>query len=220
MEKLIHALMRQPTIMWFCRGRLSPATAYKACGAVQTYIHTRTSRASFAVLLPLSIPYFPQRIPPSRCFLHSRSFLYLQHRTIVVANSRLRRCNNTDSRSSCEIPLTMGLPLIKPLVRVLLRTRPDELAKIHPSLDQADTQLIEKVCVELHLTNTTNVCRLITKLWDEKRQDWVDIIFDYYDVSMDDERQPKVVAYEVTAVGPALTIIPLFNPHIRLRVNM
>jgi hypothetical protein len=113
----------------------------------------------------------------------------------------------------------MGLPSIKPPVRVLLRTRPDELAKIHPSLDQADTKLIEKVCAELHITDTTNARRLITKLWDEKRQDRVDIIFDYYDVSMDDERQPKVVAYEVTADGPALTMIPLFNPHIRLRVN-
>jgi len=36
---------------------------------------------------------------------------------------------------------------------------------------------------------------------------------------MDDERQPKVVAYEVTADGPALIIIPLFHPHIKLRVN-
>ena len=127
--------------------------------------------------------------------------------------------HNTDSRSSFEIPLTMCLPSLKPPVRVLLRTRPDELAKIHPSLDQADTQLVEKVCAELHITETTNVRRLITKLWDEKRQDRVDIIFDYYNISMDNERQPKVMAYEVTADGPALTIIPLFNPHIRLRVN-
>jgi len=72
MEKLIHALTRQPTIMWFYGGRLSPATAYKASGAVQTYIHTRTSRTSFAVLL-FYVAYFPRRIPPSRCFLRSRS---------------------------------------------------------------------------------------------------------------------------------------------------
>lgn len=82
----------------------------------------------------------------------------------------------------------MSLPLIKPPVRVLLRTRPDELAKIHPSLDKADTQLIEKVCAELHITGITKVRRLITKLWDEKGQDRADIIFDYYDVSMGDER--------------------------------
>jgi len=112
----------------------------------------------------------------------------------------------------------MGLPSIKPPVRVLLRTRPDQLAKIHPSLDQADTKLIEKVCVELHITDTTNVRRLITKIWDEKRQDRVDIIFDY-NVPTNNERQPKVVAYDVTANGPALTITPLLHPHIRPRVN-
>jgi hypothetical protein len=113
----------------------------------------------------------------------------------------------------------MSLPSIKPPVRVLLRTRPGQLAKIHPSLDQADTKLIEKVCAELHITDTTNVRRLITKIWDEKRQDRVDIIFDY-DVPTDGELQPKVVAYDVTADGPALTITLLVSPHIRPRVNI
>jgi hypothetical protein len=126
--------------------------------------------------------------------------------------------NNTDLRSPCEILLAMGLPLIKPLVRVLLRTRPDQLAKIHPSLDKADTKLIEIVCAELHITDITNVRRLIIKIWDEKRQDRVDIIFDY-DIPTDGEHQPKVIAYEVTADGPVLRITPLLNPHIRPRVN-
>jgi len=91
----------------------------------------------------------------------------------------------------------MGLPSIKPPVRVLRRTRPDQLAKIHPSLDQADTKLIEKVCEELQITDTTNVRCLITKIWDEKRWDRADIIFDY-NVPTNGERKPEVIAYDVT----------------------
>lgn len=113
--------------------------------------------------LPLSVAYF-RRTYSLKVSLHSRSVSISANRTIVVVNSRLRRYNNTDSPSSCEIPSSMSLPSIKPLVRVLLRTGPDELAKINPSLDQADTQLIEKVYAELHITGITKVRRLIIKL--------------------------------------------------------
>ena len=51
----------------------------------------------------------------------------------------------------------IGLPSIKPLVRILIRTRLDQLTTIDPILDKADTLLIEKLYVELYITNITKV---------------------------------------------------------------
>ncbi|CZR65239.1 uncharacterized protein PAC_15139 [Phialocephala subalpina] len=59
----------------------------------------------------------------------------------------------------------MGLPSIKPPIRILIRTRPDQLTTIHPILDRADTSLIERLCVELCIADTTEIQRLITKTW-------------------------------------------------------
>jgi len=110
----------------------------------------------------------------------------------------------------------MGLPLIKPPVRILVRTRPDQLTTIHPILDKADTLLIEKLCVELRITDTTKIQRLITKTWKEKRLERVDIICDY---GIPTNVEPQVMAYDVTIDGPNLTIKLLDHPQIRSRVN-
>jgi hypothetical protein len=110
----------------------------------------------------------------------------------------------------------MGLPSIKPPIRILIRTRPDQLTTIHPILDKADTSLIERLCVELCITDTTEIQRLITKTWKEKKLDRVDIICDY-GVSTNDE--PQVMAYDVTIDGSNLIIKPLPHPQIRWMVN-
>jgi hypothetical protein len=74
----------------------------------------------------------------------------------------------------------MNLHPIKPLVRVLIRTRPAELQKIEPSLYTADSMLINKLCAELSITDTKKVAHLITRVADKKKErERVDIIFDY-----------------------------------------
>jgi len=80
----------------------------------------------------------------------------------------------------------------------------------------ADTLLIKNLYAELGITDITRIRRLITKTWNEKRLERVDIIYEY-GVSTNDE--PQVMAYEVTIDGPNLSITPLYNPHIRSRVN-
>jgi len=103
-------------------------------------------------------------------------------------------------------------------VRVLIRTRPAQLRKIHPSVDQADAKLIEKLCVELSgSVDTTNIFHLITKISDRKRSERVDIVFDY-GVPLD-ARQPQVKAFDVKVADSRLTITELFNPAIQPKVN-
>ena len=113
----------------------------------------------------------------------------------------------------------MDPPSIIPPVRVLIRTRPAQLQKIHPSLDQADTKLIEKLCVELSITDKTKINHLITTTSDEKKnlKERVDIVFDYGVPT--NECQPQVVAYSVKVDGSLLTIKQLFHPQIKPKVN-
>jgi len=110
----------------------------------------------------------------------------------------------------------MDLPSIKPPVRILFRTRPDQLMTIHPILDKADTTLIEKLCIELCITDKAKVQRLITKIWKEKRHERVDIICDY---GASTNNKPPVIAYDVIIDGPNLIIKQLVHPQIRSRVN-
>jgi hypothetical protein len=108
---------------------------------------------------------------------------------------------------------------IQPPVRVLIRTRPVQLEKIKRSLFEADSILIEKLCVELSIKDTTKIAHLITKIADDKKQkERVDIIFDY-GVSTD-EGQPKVRAYHINVNGSNLVIKDYFHPAIKPTVNM
>jgi len=91
---------------------------------------------------------------------------------------------------------------LKPPVRVLIRTRPAQIQKFHPSLDQADVVLIGKFCVQMFdTTDTAEICHLITKMSDEKGSERVDIIFDC-DVPTND-CQPKVMAFKVKVQNSA-----------------
>jgi hypothetical protein len=135
----------------------------------------------------------------------------------------------------------MSLPSVSPPIRVLIRTRPAQLQKIHPSLDQADTELIKKLCDKLSITDKTKISHLITRISDDKTLDdkklddkkldskkldskkldgqkleRVDIIFDYGSAI---ECQPQVIAYDITVEGPDLIVKHLFNPRIRKIVN-
>jgi hypothetical protein len=58
----------------------------------------------------------------------------------------------------------MASPSYEPLqrpVRILLQTRPAQLQKIHPLLDQADTKLIEKLCMPLFGNSDTAEIRYL-----------------------------------------------------------
>jgi hypothetical protein len=101
-------------------------------------------------------------------------------------------------------------------VRILVRTRPDQLTTIHPILNKANTSLIEKLYVELYIANTLKIQRLITKTWKKKRLEQVDIICDY---GVSTNNKPQVMAYDVTIDGSSLIIKPLTYPQIRSRVN-
>jgi len=109
----------------------------------------------------------------------------------------------------------MSLPSIKPPVRVLIRTRPAQLQKIHPSLDQADTELIERLCDKLFITDKMNTSHLITRLSDEKNSERVDIIFDYGSPAV----ESLVMAYTIKVDGPDLIAKQLNNPQIRQIAN-
>jgi hypothetical protein len=109
----------------------------------------------------------------------------------------------------------MGLPSIKPPIRVLIRTRPVQLQKIHPLFDQADTKLIEMLCHKQSITDQTKICHLITRLSDEKKLERADIIFDYGSTAV----APTVIAYDVTVDGPDLVVKQLSHPRIRQIVN-
>jgi hypothetical protein len=115
-------------------------------------------------------------------------------------------------RNSCDTSLTIDLD---PPIRFLFRTRPDQLEMIHPSLDHADTILIENICL-IHNIDISRIQRLITKVWIEKKTERADIICDY-DVSTNAE--PKVMAYDITIKGSDLIIDPLVHSEIRSRVN-
>ncbi|OCK74664.1 hypothetical protein K432DRAFT_386676, partial [Lepidopterella palustris CBS 459.81] len=115
----------------------------------------------------------------------------------------------------------MASPSIDPLrhpVRVLIRTRPTHLQKIHSSFDQADTKLIEKLRVQLSgKTDTIEIRHLITRIADEKGSERVDIVFDYGVPA--DECQPEVVAFKVRIDDSRLIITQLLHPRIKPRVN-
>ena len=103
-------------------------------------------------------------------------------------------------------------------IRVLIRTRPAQLQKIHPSVDDADTRLIEKLCVQLSgNTDTTEIRHLITKISDEKGSERVDIVFDYGVPTS--ECRPQVMAFKVKFNGLVLIIEQLYNPQIEPKVN-
>jgi hypothetical protein len=104
---------------------------------------------------------------------------------------------------------------LDPPIRFLFRTRPDQLEMIHPSLDHADTILIESICL-IHNIDISRIQRLITKVWIEKKTERADIICDY-DVFTNAE--PKVMAYDITIEGSNLIIDPLVHSEIRSRVN-
>jgi hypothetical protein len=65
----------------------------------------------------------------------------------------------------------MGLLLINPLIRVLIRTRLAQLEKIDRSFDKADTELIKKLCDSLSITDETKIIHLITRISDNKKLD-------------------------------------------------
>jgi hypothetical protein len=109
------------------------------------------------------------------------------------------------------------LPSIEPLIRVLIRTRPAQLQKVHPSIDQADTELIKRLCDKLSITDYTKISHLITKVLDDKKLERVDIIFDYGSPTI--ECQPPVIAYSITVEGPDFIVKQLFHLSIRQTVN-
>ncbi|KAF2175220.1 hypothetical protein K469DRAFT_78313 [Zopfia rhizophila CBS 207.26] len=104
---------------------------------------------------------------------------------------------------------------LKPPVRILFRTRPDQLQMIHPILDHADTILIAKFCRSGNI-NISGIQRLITKVWIEKNKERADIICDY---GVPAKAEPKVIAYDVTIKGSDLILDPLNDSQIRSRVN-
>ena len=112
----------------------------------------------------------------------------------------------------------MNLHLINPLLQVLIWTRLAELQKIELSLYEADSILIDKLCAELSITDTTKVAYLITKIADEKKErERVDIIFDYGMPA--DEVQPDVRAYCIKVNGSNLIVKDSFHLIIKLIVN-
>ncbi|KAH8650240.1 hypothetical protein BGZ60DRAFT_534346 [Tricladium varicosporioides] len=126
----------------------------------------------------------------------------------------------------------MGLPSIKPPIRVLIRTYLAQLQKIDHSFDKADTELIKMLCDRLSITDETKTRHLISRISDDKKLDdkklddekldgekleRVDIIFDYDLPTI--KCQPLVMAYSIVVEGSDLTIKPLFNPNIRQFVN-
>ena len=115
-------------------------------------------------------------------------------------------------RSPCDTSLTMDLD---PPVRLLFRTRPDQLEKIHPCLEHADTLLIAKLCL-IHNIDISRIQRLITKVWIEKNLERADIICDY---GVSTNAEPKVEAYNVTIKDSNLIIDPLVYSETRSRVN-
>ncbi|KAH8585977.1 hypothetical protein B0O99DRAFT_695929 [Bisporella sp. PMI_857] len=104
---------------------------------------------------------------------------------------------------------------LDPPVRLLFRTRPDQLEKIHSNLEHADTMLITELC-SIHNIDISRIQRLITKLWIEKSQERADIICDYGVLT---NAEPKVIAYDVTIKDSNLVVNPLIHSEIRSRVN-
>ena len=115
----------------------------------------------------------------------------------------------------------MASPSLKPLqrpVRILIRTRPAQLQEIHPLLDQADTKLIEKLCMPLlGSSDAAEIRHLITKTSARNGSERVEIVFDYGVPA--NECQPQVAAFNVKVDGSNLTVTRLFNPTIKPEVN-
>jgi hypothetical protein len=142
----------------------------------------------------------------------------------------------------------MGLPSIKALTRVLIRTCLTQLKKINRSFNKANTELIKKLCDSLFIIDKTKIIYLITRILNDKKVNdkkvdnkevnnkevndkkvndkkvndkklkRVDIIFDYNLLII--KYQLQVVIYSITIIGLNLTIKPLFNPNIRQSVNL
>jgi len=75
---------------------------------------------------------------------------------------------------------SLSIELLARPVRVLIRTRPAQLEKVHTSIEQADTELIKRSWVQQsNSADTTELCHLITRISDWKTSERVDIIFDY-----------------------------------------
>ncbi|KAF2175222.1 hypothetical protein K469DRAFT_702918 [Zopfia rhizophila CBS 207.26] len=103
-------------------------------------------------------------------------------------------------------------------IRVLIRTRPAYLQEIHPSFDQADTALIEKLCASsCDEIDASQIRHLITRIADEKRSERVDIIFDYGVPA--EELDPEVLAFKVGVKNSRLTVTKLPHPDIKSKVN-
>ncbi|KAF2177365.1 hypothetical protein K469DRAFT_375938 [Zopfia rhizophila CBS 207.26] len=110
----------------------------------------------------------------------------------------------------------VDLQPLKCPVRVLIRTQPTYLEKIHPSLEEADGRLIQS-CVEKMGSGAGEIRHLATKISNAKRFDRVEIVFDYGVPTND--REPAVRAFKVRVgrQGPEFT--QLQNPQIRPIVN-
>jgi hypothetical protein len=113
----------------------------------------------------------------------------------------------------------MNLHPIKPLVQVLIRTRPAKLQKIEPLLYTADSMLINKLCAKLSITDTKKVAYLITRVVDEKKErERVDIIFDYGMPA--DKAQPKVRTFYIKVNSSNLMVKDYFHLTIKSIVNL
>jgi hypothetical protein len=111
-----------------------------------------------------------------------------------------------------------SITTLKCPVRVLIRTSPAQLGKIHPSLFQADSHLIKRLCAQLSSNEeTTEIHHLITKLSNRRGSECEEIVFDYGVPA--DEYQPAVVAFNVKVAGSTLTIQQLCSPLLRRKVN-
>jgi hypothetical protein len=119
----------------------------------------------------------------------------------------------------------MSLPPVNPPIRILIRTRLAQLQKIHHSIDQADTELIKKLCDKLSINDEREISHLITRISDVKKLDdqklddekLVDIVFDYGIPTI--RCQPSVIAYAIEVKGPDLIVTQLSEPYIRGFVN-
>ena len=112
---------------------------------------------------------------------------------------------------------SLSIELLARPVRVLIRTRPAQLEKVHTSIEQADTELIKRFWVQQsNSADTTELCHLITRISDWKTSERVDIIFDYGVPT--NERHPRVVAFDVK-VSDSILASQLSHPLIQPKVN-
>ena len=99
-------------------------------------------------------------------------------------------------------------------VRILIRTRPATLEQVNPNIDEADTELIKRFCVELSIKDSEKISHLITRLSDHKRKqtELADIVLDYGISTA--EINPQVISYDVKVVDSKLIVRQFSNPNI------